>query len=132
MKLKVYAILQLIIFMVYLFKPMMPYIEYSLNKKYIAKNLCINKNKPKSHCNGKCYLEKQLKQSSENDDFKDTGNSKKNKTKDNKEFLLKKSVSFNFNLNKGKTSDFRIIYVSDGFKSLVFTPPKNFIDKLLS
>jgi hypothetical protein len=36
--------------------------DYFLNKGYIAKVLCVNKNKPKLHCNGKCYLAKKLKE----------------------------------------------------------------------
>lgn len=36
--------------------------EFLLNKSYIAKVICVNKEKPKMHCNGKCYLAKQLKQ----------------------------------------------------------------------
>lgn len=34
--------------------------DYQLNKDYIAKVLCINKSKPKMHCNGKCHLKKEL------------------------------------------------------------------------
>lgn len=34
---------------------------YELNKDYIAKNLCENRDKPKMKCCGKCYLRKQLK-----------------------------------------------------------------------
>ena len=30
------------------------------NQKQLAKEHCINQNKPKMHCNGKCYLAKQL------------------------------------------------------------------------
>jgi hypothetical protein len=36
-------------------------IHYQLNKEFIAKNLCENRNKPQMHCNGKCHLAKQLK-----------------------------------------------------------------------
>ena len=36
--------------------------DYSLNKNYIAQNLCENKNKPAMHCNGKCYLAKKLQE----------------------------------------------------------------------
>ena len=36
--------------------------DYFLNKSYIAKVLCINKEKPKMHCNGKCYLARQIKE----------------------------------------------------------------------
>jgi hypothetical protein len=37
-------------------------VDYFLNKSYIAKVFCINREKPKMHCNGKCYLAKQLKE----------------------------------------------------------------------
>ena len=33
---------------------------YTLNQHYIAENLCINKEHPSSHCNGHCYLSRQL------------------------------------------------------------------------
>lgn len=35
--------------------------DYEINKEYISKNLCENKEKPKSTCNGKCHLAKELK-----------------------------------------------------------------------
>lgn len=35
--------------------------NYEINKEYISKNLCENKAKPKSSCNGKCHLAKELK-----------------------------------------------------------------------
>ena len=34
---------------------------FTLNREYIAKSLCENRNKPSKKCNGKCYLRKQLK-----------------------------------------------------------------------
>jgi len=34
--------------------------DYEINKEYISKNLCINKKRPKLHCNGKCQLMKKL------------------------------------------------------------------------
>lgn len=33
---------------------------YTLNKKYITDNLCVNRSKPTMHCNGKCHLAKEL------------------------------------------------------------------------
>ncbi|RKD13817.1 hypothetical protein BCY91_09665 [Pelobium manganitolerans] len=33
---------------------------YKLNKSHIATALCINKNKPALHCQGKCFLKKKL------------------------------------------------------------------------
>ena len=40
-------------------------VYYHLNKTYIANQLCINKNNPSLHCNGHCYLSKQLKKAEE-------------------------------------------------------------------
>lgn len=45
----------------YLIVPAIPIVDYLINKDFIAKNLCENRNKPKSCCKGKCYLLKQLK-----------------------------------------------------------------------
>ena len=42
------------------FTPWMIIGQYALNKEYISKNLCINKNLPRLHCNGKCQLMKKL------------------------------------------------------------------------
>ena len=34
--------------------------DFLLNEEYIAKVLCVNKDKPAMKCNGKCHLAKQL------------------------------------------------------------------------
>lgn len=39
--------------------------NYLLNKKEITELFCINKSKPKMHCNGKCHLKKQLQKQEE-------------------------------------------------------------------
>jgi hypothetical protein len=33
---------------------------YALNQSYIAKEFCVNKTSPANHCNGHCFLNKQL------------------------------------------------------------------------
>src|SRR5215213_8628353 len=35
-------------------------IEYNMNKDFISQKLCINKAKPKLHCNGRCQMMKRL------------------------------------------------------------------------
>jgi hypothetical protein len=35
-------------------------INFRINQEYIAKNLCVNRDKPDSCCEGKCELKKQL------------------------------------------------------------------------
>jgi len=41
---------------------------YELNKSYIAKVLCINRDKPAMHCDGKCYLKKKMQQDQQRKD----------------------------------------------------------------
>jgi len=42
------------------FRPLIPIVEYAVNYDYIVNTLCINKSKPEIHCNGKCFLNKEL------------------------------------------------------------------------
>jgi hypothetical protein len=42
-------------------------VYYHLNKQYIVQQLCINKNNPAIHCDGHCYLSKQLKKAEQNE-----------------------------------------------------------------
>lgn len=35
--------------------------SFKVNQDYIAKALCINRNKPEMHCNGKCILAQRIK-----------------------------------------------------------------------
>lgn len=51
------------------FRPLIPIIEYVANYDYIAKVLCINKSKPDLHCNGKCYLSKELAKTNDSESF---------------------------------------------------------------
>jgi hypothetical protein len=52
----------LIIFCFAEIRPLLPYLDYFVNYEYISEVLCINKEKPMSTCNGKCYLSQQLKE----------------------------------------------------------------------
>ncbi len=42
-------------------RPVMPYVEYELNKDYIKEFLCVNRDKPRLKCDGKCHLTQELK-----------------------------------------------------------------------
>lgn len=35
-------------------------VNWKMNQKYIAAKLCVNRNRPKMHCDGKCQLSKML------------------------------------------------------------------------
>ncbi|AUD01158.1 hypothetical protein [Spirosoma pollinicola] len=45
---------------------------YHVNKDYIARVLCENRDKPQLHCDGKCYLAKQLKAQQDRQDKETT------------------------------------------------------------
>lgn len=40
-------------------------VKYEFTKDFIIENYCVNKDKPKLHCDGKCYLAKQLQAAEE-------------------------------------------------------------------
>jgi hypothetical protein len=87
MRYKIYTYIHLVVLVLYILRPAMPYIEYAINKDFIAKNLCINRNIPYSCCNGKCYLEKQIKKSLETNDSKGNEPNKKVQNEEANEFL---------------------------------------------
>jgi hypothetical protein len=47
------------------FSSLFVYAGFELNRDFIAKNLCINRDKPWLHCNGKCYFMRKIKQAQE-------------------------------------------------------------------
>jgi len=48
------------------------WLTYSLNKDYIAAQLCENKSLPQMHCNGQCVLMKKLARVNESNESKET------------------------------------------------------------
>jgi len=61
MKQQFFGIFFYLLYLLAMVKPLMPIIEYHANYDYIATVLCENRDKPYLECNGKCYLEKQIK-----------------------------------------------------------------------
>jgi hypothetical protein len=62
-----------LLYLLAMVKPIMPIIEYYANYDYISTVLCENRDRPYLECNGKCYLEKQLKKvDHQNHDHKST------------------------------------------------------------
>jgi hypothetical protein len=59
MKLIVLPILMLLVLLQSFTKALI-ILDYTINKNYIARNLCENRNKPMLHCNGRCQLAKNL------------------------------------------------------------------------
>jgi hypothetical protein len=124
MKYRVYAILQLFIMVFYLGRPILPYIEYAVFKDYIAKNLCINRDKPKSCCQGKCHLKKQIEKNSETSDTEEKSSNRKILSQEVQEFLIS-PVS----IPKAKEISFLCltsneIIITTQVVSSIFVPPK--------
>lgn len=57
---KLTAILFLSVLFCQTFHRMVIYGAFYANQSYIAKNLCVNRDKPEMHCNGHCQLKKEL------------------------------------------------------------------------
>ena len=50
------------------------FIDYELRKDYIIQNYCVNKTRPELHCDGKCYLAKQIQKAEKQDEKQATNN----------------------------------------------------------
>lgn len=53
-----------VLYFLAIFRPFLPIIEYYINYDYIAEQLCENRNKPILACNGKCYLAREIVETS--------------------------------------------------------------------
>jgi hypothetical protein len=96
-------------------------VYYQYNLDYIKKELCVNKDKPKMNCNGKCYLAKQIKKT------EPVPVEIPQSVKDFKEVLF---ITNNLNNTFGdfQIASFSFTLFSVKLKSLyeakIFTPPK--------
>ncbi|MBS7785700.1 hypothetical protein KIH23_00190 [Flavobacterium sp. CYK-55] len=85
-----------------LLRPVFPVIEYVVNYDYIANVLCVNKEKPKMHCNGKCHLMKELAKAAESE--KPTTPDKKHTNIESFDWFFDRPLEYsflNFNQNQG-------------------------------
>lgn len=41
-------------------RPLIVYIQFKSNQSYISQELCVNKERPKLNCEGKCFLMKKI------------------------------------------------------------------------
>ncbi len=118
------SILLLLIISSYLTIPIVPFIDFVLNKEYIVKNLCENRNKPKSCCKGKCYLVKQLKKAHQSTEETPKNTESKLKIKDLKDFILKPKPAY-------LAHNLKVNYIEKSLKaadqtvlSFIFIPPE--------
>lgn len=113
----------LLLFLTLSFSKTILLIHYRLNIDFIKNELCENKNKPQLKCNGKCYLNKQVKKTENNPENLPETLKQKDEIKlfSHSHFKLN-VITFNL-LNKFFTRN--EIKISDIFKN-IFIPPPNF------
>lgn len=100
-------------------------IDFKINQDFIAEVLCIDREKPMSTCNGKCYLSEQLKKDEEQEE-KQAPTNKKDRLEvvcfyaKNTFDLLLYTDSFVSKLNPACIDEFYTSsYIAD-----IFRPPK--------
>ena len=67
-----YVVLIIAIFIIG--RPALPVVDYIFNYKYITTQLCVNRDRPELHCNGKCYLMKAMADTAAKDRQEKKGN----------------------------------------------------------
>ena len=104
-------------------KPVEPILQYCFNYNYIVEVLCVNKDKPRLNCNGKCYLRKQLqKQNDDNSPTKTQNIQLKNYPIGFIEIAeISQPQHFNFN---SKSGYFYLNYYSFLSENIPFQPPQ--------
>ena len=107
-------------------EPVMPFIEYQINKKYIAEVLCENKDKPKMHCNGKCHLKKQLKKANNQETGSELPVLPSSKTEQLTTLLFEKKHSFLKLIYLKKIITTYIENYQFLFEKNIFHPPKSY------
>lgn len=118
------SIISLILLSVFLltFSRVIIYADYFINKDYIAKVLCINKDKPKMHCKGKCHLQKQLKEEEKKEQSPVNPIKGKNEVQ---LFSQNHSALFLFNpVTEEKSTTYYSFHLSEKHLHSVFHPPK--------
>lgn len=119
------ALLAILIFNIFRFE--IPYIQYAIFKSYIAKNLCVNRDKPKSCCEGKCFREKQVKivnETSDTETAKESNTTKIPASKEVKEFLSTQTILPQITESSFFNHQRTEINITTRYISAIFVPPK--------
>ncbi len=99
------------------------YLDFKLRQDYIAKVLCINREKPEMHCNGQCILMQKLKKA------KQTEQSQENQTHHKQTFETFCEPLFDFHtfgllIEKEALIAYEGLFLSQFFSD-IFHPPQN-------
>lgn len=107
-----------------LLKPVVPVFQYVINYEYISEVLCINKEKPEMHCNGKCHLMQELAKASEDEK---PLSEKKSHHSEVEVLFIEELASFDFSSEKQFVAKTPISFYSNLYSHIdcnsVFHPP---------
>ena len=109
-------------------------VNFYVNQKKIAAKECENKNRPEMHCNGKCYLAKQLKKAEselESQKDKQEGSFSNLKIIEGVLFIPFTLDDFELKINHDDNKDSYFIYENTYFfqvNSKCFHPPSSIIN----
>lgn len=113
------AIFLLLIVLMQTFSSFLIEADFFINQDYIAKNLCVNRDKPMMHCNGKCFLAKKLKE-----DGKSQSPASKSEKSDVMPFFVPAPYSFNDFSQVDKLAYFiKDDNTISSFSRFIFHPP---------
>ena len=121
---KVVSVVLAILIVVLSFKDVFVFADFYWNQDFIAKTLCINKDKPEMKCNGKCHLSKVIK---EIQDQEDKSPDSKEENRFSTVYVVAPLSSFTFNnptiINKRSFFIKNETYIFN-FLNKVFHPPR--------
>lgn len=124
MKNQILGIFFYLLYLLAMIRPLVPIIEYHANYDYIAAVLCENRDKPYLECNGKCYLEKQLKKANHtNHDHKSTV-----PQINLKDYPISPLDQFSYQFNNSNELNFERLFIlkntSQDYFSSILKPPQ--------
>lgn len=102
------------------------YLDFELRKEYIVKNLCENRFTPQLHCDGKCYLAKQLHKVAQDHARSETEKQAENIKKswlDVFEVSCFLENTFSKTTKTPRISSDYIMYISSDFFDAILHPP---------
>ena len=98
------------------------YVSFKKNQKSLSKTVCVNKDKPKSCCQAKCYLEKEIKK----EDSRQSNLPSGLKDKTEKTELLSTYLSFDFLpiITSKEYNGYQVSSELKQFSTEIFQPPQ--------
>ena len=124
LKHRIFAFTLLIVMVFTIGRYQIPYIQYNLFKDYIAKKLCVNREMKDNCCQGKCFLDKQIKLTNENSTTNETNNSRKVLNSEVKEFLSSHIIIPKPVEKKLSPQYFKETFIISKIAFAIFVPPK--------